>query len=886
MEKKLLVDTSVVTESDVEQKEVLTILINRVPDGFGLDKKDILTKHNIRGMLIGKRANKKNYYPDYAIAINGFPLVVIEVKKPDEDLNEAFNEARLYASQINALYPSTINPLSKVIATDGNRWIVGNWDSDEYLLDIKELITFSEDFSKLISFFQRKILIKEAEKISKEIYPQKYYQPIRFMGGERSQNEEIGLNSFGDKLISEYRHIFNPDSITDRIYIAKHGYISSIKIKRNFEPISKLIHDKKITDLKYGINIDDVSNPSALVRNLEKGKELEGKIILIIGSVGSGKTTFIDHLIEEVIPDDTNKNILWIRINMNNSPVNKEEIYNWIRERIISESKGAYSDVDFDDIETIMKIYSVEVNRFKKGVGALLPEGVEKNKELYNVISDCDNDLNKKTLCYTRYLGTERNKLIIIVLDNCDKRTRDEQLLMFEIAQWLQNEFRVLVILPLRDETYDNYRDRPPLDTAIKDMVFRIEPPMFQDVLHSRVQLILNKMVGESNEKMKYELTKGMSVDCGKDEKSIYLTSMVKSIFVHDKQIRQIIVGLAGKNIRKALEIFMEFCTSGHITSDEILKIRQQGGSYSLPLYIVTRVLLRMKKRFYKSDDSYLKNIFSISSSDDNPNYFTRYIILNWYYHKNGYTGPTGYKGYFPVRDLKDDIIKYGIQKDIIIREVNYLLKGGCLESERYTADIVDENELLKITSAGFVHLDMISNINYLAAIAEDTYYDSKELARSIASSMGENSTQYDKDVAARNAKLLVDYLSEWQEKYNVFSDNYLSDSEFSKLSNIDSAKESVIHFTQKIKNPAWAKFESEYQVGSIVDGTIRNIHNTLGIFVNLSLEGDVTGLVYITKCPENYNEKYKVGDKVKVRIDSDIDSISKRVPLTIIEHT
>ncbi|MEX6220454.1 hypothetical protein AB6G21_07425 [Providencia hangzhouensis] len=84
---------------------------------------------------------------------------------------------------------------------------------------------------------------------------------------------------------------------------------------------------------------------------------------------------------------------------------------------------------------------------------------------------------------------------------------------MFEVAQWLQNEFRVLIMLPLRDETYDNHRNRPPLDTAIKDMVFKIEPPMFQEVLLSRVQLILNKMGAKSNNKIQYDLGNGISVD-------------------------------------------------------------------------------------------------------------------------------------------------------------------------------------------------------------------------------------------------------------------------------------------------------------------------------------------------------------------------------------
>ncbi|WP_272517344.1 type I restriction enzyme HsdR N-terminal domain-containing protein [Providencia sp. PROV179] len=882
--KDLLIDNEIVTESDVEQHKVYPILTNRVPDGLGLKSTDIITKHNVKGMLIKKRSNRKSYFPDYVIKIDGLPLIVIEVKKPNEDLNEAFSEARLYATEINSLYPKNINPLSKLIVTDGDNWIIGYWDSDEPFLVINEIEKNSDKFLSFIELLKRSSLQKAADKISKNIFPERYFQPIRLVGGEKIQNEEIGLNSFGEQLVSEYRNIFNPNSIEDRRFIAKNAYIPSKQNRRYYDPINKIINSVEGGLYSEGKKIKDSSNPIELLDELKKKKELENKIILLIGSVGSGKTTFIDHFIEEVIPKELKDSLLWIRINMNTSPVSRDELYPWIRTKIIEECIAENKDIDFDDLDTIKKIYSVEINKFNKGVGKLLPDGDSKNEKLFNIIMSLESDLTKKTQCYTRYLGSERNRLVIIVLDNSDKRTRDEQLLMFEIAQWLQEEYRALTILPLRDETYDNHRDQPPLDTAIKDMVFRIEPPLFQDVLHSRVQLILNKMSSESKNRIQYNLPNGYLVDCGKDEKSYYLTSIVRSIFVHDAQIRRIIVGLAGKNIRRALEIFMEFCTSGHIVESEILKIRQQGGSYSLPLYIITRVLLRMKKRYYKSDDSYLKNLFSISSSDENPNYFTRYIILKWYREKHTLVGPSGYKGYFSIRDLKDDLIKYGISEDIIVREVNYLLKGFCLESEKFSTDIVNDEDLLKITSAGFVNLEMISNINYLAAIAEDTNYSSRELALSIADTMRENSNQYDKDVVAKNAKILVDYIKSWQEKYNHFSSMYLSDNQFSDLSDISEAIECVDNFTQRIKNPAWSKFEEKYNIGDIVQGWVKNINPNIGIFVNLSQSDDVTGLVYLTKCPEEFLKKYKINDKVNVRIDNSIDSVNKKVALTIME--
>jgi hypothetical protein len=220
---------------------------------------------------------------------------------------------------------------------------------------------------------------------------------------------------------------------------------------------------------------------------------------------------------------------VWVHISMNPAPISSAEIYEFLRREIVRGLRSAYSELDFDDLDTLQAVYSVEANRFKKGLGKLLEaDPPQFNQELYNVLKAADNDLHTKAMCYCRYLGTERNKLVVIVLDNCDKRLLSEQLLMFEAAQWVQMEFRALVVLPLRDETYDNFRDKPPLDTALKDLVFRIEPPPFHHVLVSRIQLALNQLSKTAPKVYKFDLPNGFKVEYPATDQAYYLTSMVR----------------------------------------------------------------------------------------------------------------------------------------------------------------------------------------------------------------------------------------------------------------------------------------------------------------------------------------------------------------------
>lgn len=120
--------SSLVTESDVEQKLIYAFLTAPIPMGFGLNDTQILTKHILRQQLIGKGQKQKYYFPDYLISIRGIPVCVVEAKKPEEGLENAFAEARLYATEVNATFPHRINSCKYIIVCNGNETWAGYFD--------------------------------------------------------------------------------------------------------------------------------------------------------------------------------------------------------------------------------------------------------------------------------------------------------------------------------------------------------------------------------------------------------------------------------------------------------------------------------------------------------------------------------------------------------------------------------------------------------------------------------------------------------------------------------------------------------------------------------------------------------------------------------------
>jgi energy-coupling factor transporter ATP-binding protein EcfA2 len=867
-------------ESDVEQKFIYPFLIESEPQGLSLPASVIQTKVNLRRFAIGKGSEVKLYYPDYVVVVFGLPLLVIEAKSPSESVEEGYRQARLYAGELNSLFHTGLNPVRYVICCNGVELWVGYFDQAEPISKIvlSDFGSYSPGMAILQERLTWKRLSELGQNLSETVRPNGLFKPRRFVGGVGAQNEEVGRNTFGSTLTASIGSIFNPTSKSERAYIAKNGYIASRRRERYIDPIDRVIRAARPPSETDARLLEDSSNPSELVAKLKNRGDLEHKVLLLIGSVGSGKTTFVDYLKEVALPRASIDATVWCRLDMNAAPVSAGEIYDWLRVALTDACKDSVPEEDFDDLETLRKVYSVEINRFTKGVGKLYASDLTLfNVKLAEHIELVQQDRHAATQAHVRYSCGEKGKLCIIVLDNCDKKTRDEQLLMFEAAQWLQKEFRALVILPLRDETYDNHRMQPPLDTALKDMVFRIEPPLFQHVLINRVRLAMVKLNSDSTERLKFLLPNGMHVEYPRSEQAFYLSSIVKSLFEHDRFVRRMIVGLSGRNMREALEIFLEFCNSAHIGEDQIFKIRQSEGRYTIPLHQVATVLMRMNRRYYDSDYSYVKNVFAASRDDVRPGFFCRYMILRWLRANFGGSGTDGLKGYYGKGIIKQNLIAYGFSPDVLDREFNYLLGSRCVIAEHLRLDSVSDEDLVRLGPAGFVHLDLVSNISYLAAVAEDTFFSDRLQAERVANRIKDSQRHLHIQTAVDNAAELVDYLNEVRKDISPTNGTFLADDQLLRLTDISEAENAVLRVKRDFSFDPWFDAQRRLLRGTTHEVTVVNVVN-FGCFVEFS--DGLVGLVHI-----NFLGGFEVdvADRVRVEILW-VDSIQKKMGLKMVD--
>lgn len=860
-------------ESDVEQKLIAPLLLGELPLGFGYRSAEIYTKQDLRQFQIDKGNRKVLYYPDYVVAISGVPLVVIEAKRPFEDVEEALREARLYAHALNGLYPQGLNPCRYTVASDGYRTVLGTWDSDEIVCDIQieDIDVLNAKFAELHDLLNRVSLTKEAQAFREGLRGgTQFSKPVRLLGGKGVQEEVVSDNSFGSNLSIEYQYLFNPQTQEDRRLIARNAYVSSKRKLAHVQPIDRIIRATIPPSHKDARLVDDTGKPTEIVEVVRKTKQIRHQVILLIGNVGAGKSTFMDYLREVALPRDIVNTVGWALLDMNAAPVDSGHVYDWILTSLLDDFANHSDGEDLGAIATIQKVFSKAITDHKKGPLAILDSGTpEYRTALYEYTVKLTGNKVELLKAYIDYYFSNRGKSYIVILDNTDKRSKDEQLLMFEVSNWIRSTFRCTVVLPLRESTYDQYRNHPPLDTVVKDYVFRIDPPLLEQVIYKRLEYASREVL-QSTSTFHYHLRNGSRVECRREEVINYFGSITHTLF-QNNFFKRLIVGLSERDIRRGIEIVLDFCKSGHILEENIFRMRMSN-TFSLPNHLVIRILLRNKRRYYKDSASRVKSVFFSDVQDILPDPFVRADILSCLeglYHVHG---PNKTKGFHKAGDIIKTLQTVGHDPIRTRKELAVLIEAQCVVTESQTHEFDDE-DLICITSAGMVHLELTKNRDYLSAMAEDFWFreggDADRVRKNIAGR--DTSSQFTYASAVENGMTLIHALQKYRSHFPIHKAHFVKpDIAFTPFN----LEEVESHLKEQLdQNAALAnqlKLKESYPNGTVVEAQVTSVQQ-YGVFFEFGLEG--RGYVHISKLTDAWNptyieENFEVGEVIEVVID------------------
>lgn len=818
--------TDLLNESDVEQKFIVELLTTQPPEGLGYTTSDFRSKADLRSFVIDKGQSRKKYYPDYVVILRGLPLLIIEAKAPGADLEEALREAALYAHQVNLLFPQKVNPCSRVVATDGINILAMEWDGGERIeVAMANASAVDDSYSNFIKFARKDTLARDADRIAALIRKQaNYVSPVQLMGGRVVAESTVGENSFGANVSIDYKYLFNPESHEDRKKLVENAYITSQRRLSHVAPIDRLIRSTLPTLSNDARGIDDTGSPTQLLSELGDRSRV-GELCLLIGSVGSGKSTFTDYLKNKGISPGAARGTDWAHVNLNLAPLAKDSIYAWVIRMISDEVRRLHPHIDMDELAFQRKIYSRQIARLEKGRASLFVPGSTEHANIISAELEKLEGNSELTLEQTiEHLYKNTGRTLIVVLDNCDKRSRDHQLLMFEVATWLKSTMHCMVFLPIRDVTYDTFKNSPPLDTVIKDLVFRIDPPRLDQVIQARLDYAIRETKAAKG-RFQYSTENGMRASCEHHEVGAYLSTLVTAIF-QNHRFKQVISGLAGRNIRKGIEIVLDICKSGHIPEAEILKARTMHGAKTFPSHLILQILLKGKRRYYSDKETHLKNLFHSDGSDHLPDPYVRVAVLKWLRLKKQNEGPSKIKGFHKTSALVSDLQAHGFLEKNILEAIGDLIDAECCYSESGSAAL-EMDDLISLAPAGDIHLNMLDDSHYLATVAEATLFRENQPAVEIKEILLGN-RRFKPDTRSGQllvAEVLTDYLNSYFTDFHLAAHSILDEGLSEDLVGMGEIKRGIDRQISGDRPIAVGRArQTEYPTGTVVEARVARL--------------------------------------------------------------
>lgn len=437
--------------------------------------------------------------------------------------------------------------------------------------------------------------------------------------------------------------------------------------------------------------------------------------ILILGTVGTGKTTFLQYTrkISAKKYFEKSKEKLyphWIEADFRDfskseNPI--EFLYNQLFEYLKTDEY--FSDYN----RAIRASYKDEIDSLKRGPMHLVASDEEKfNERISEIIL---NDYNKVKPYVDKLLkNASSNCPVFLVVDNVDQfEDESVQSKIFSDAMALASRLKLNLIMSVRQSTYVTHRNTPTFDAFDFDPI-HIEPPEILAVLSRRFFMTKQQLTGVSGE---FIALNGANFKV--DDLSVFVDIVQSSVL--GTEVGKRIEVLANHDVRLALRMTREFLSKGYTDPAKALRNYKTKGRYILPKQEAFRSLLLGNQSVYSEEYSVIGNPFD-SRLGRTQEQLLRLFVLSALV-KLSSENSFQYIDYITIRDK---LHKIGFSHDNSIKVLSDLCTLRFIHTSSHSKP--DENSnFYPSRLGGYVIRELIVNFTFLENVMMDTFIASKE---------------------------------------------------------------------------------------------------------------------------------------------------------------
>ncbi|MGE5658858.1 MAG: P-loop NTPase fold protein [Actinomycetota bacterium] len=234
----------------------------------------------------------------------------------------------------------------------------------------------------------------------------------------------------------------------------------------------------------------------------------KGRVVLITGSVGCGKSTLVNKVLIETDQKNPRKSFNFLIIDLiNEFDETPETINKYLLQEITNKWKQKRPEAY--EYETLRKIFGRELQELRKGPYAeIFKQDIQllaqREAEKLNELSNSPFQFLERSW---RYYAKESKKGVVVFLDNIDRTSDRYQRIVYTLAHKLANQTGATVIITMREGTYYRGRESGFLDVRSDDIVYHLQTPDLVQVLSKRIEYVENLEEQKGPDKKDHRLT-------------------------------------------------------------------------------------------------------------------------------------------------------------------------------------------------------------------------------------------------------------------------------------------------------------------------------------------------------------------------------------------
>ncbi|MFT6983913.1 MAG: hypothetical protein ACJAUD_002693 [Crocinitomicaceae bacterium] len=585
----------------------------------------------------------------------------------------------------------------------------------------------------------------------------------------------LGRNNIADFIMEGIDHAIMAEALLDDEKVLESCYVSSdSRVKfdttlqmhlTQYKP-SLIAPAKKIKRQKQKDEFADVVK-------LAK-PNTTSPVTLLIGSVGSGKSTYLKHF--ELVKSKKllkDQKAHWIYIDfeeLGQSGNPRKFIYNSLKNYLLQDNND--NPTDFESL--IQPAYEKEVKALAKGPLALAAKDPAKFEEKISTLIEKDyNEVEPYIEKVFTYLATRQ--LCVIVIDNVDLY-EDEKLetSVFSEAISISKTIKCNTIVSIRDSTFIKHKNSS-IFNAYELKKFWINPPSFKEILSKRLTYAQQLLKNQSAD---VELHSGMKLHI--EDLGLFFGIVRKSVL--NEHNSKLLEYLSDRNPRKGIQLIQNFLTSGHIQADKAISNYINGDAkFIFPYHEVFKGSILGQWKYYKENRAEAFNLFD-SSLGSIKLQLLRLYALKFFHNKAKIGLPE-----ININEITQLISHFGASNDVALSVIKSFKDTSLIHSN----DEHLEEPSYSITLAGGYYVtNLAKSFVYLETIIFDTNIFDQDKFQNLC----------DVTIEIENCRDVLDRMKLRNNRMELFFDylisieqNLMEVSELKELEIVSSIKETTL---------------------------------------------------------------------------------------------